>query len=87
MMLLNGGMKMLLPNHTPKLEKLGIGFESDAVETTLTYEEVLEWLTKNNLPHTEESAGEFLVAWYLKYRDTSPNDYMEHKIENAFDNN
>lgn len=78
---------MKIPDHPPKFSPEGFSHHH-GIETTLTYDEMLEWLRKNDLPETEESAAEFTTAWYLKFRETGYRDaYMEEQILNANDVN
>lgn len=77
---------MKLPEHPPRFETIGLGAE--AVEVSLTYDEVLEWLRINSLPATEDGAAQFTTVWYLHYREQGYRDeYMEIQMRDAFDAN
>jgi hypothetical protein len=78
-----------IPGHPPIFQKLGYGMDSDAIETSLSYEELLDYLNLNEILPEENEIAKFFTEWYLYYREKYDyrDDYMEYKILTCFSMN
>lgn len=71
---------MIFPEHPPKFKPKD-GPNSDAIETTLSEEELSDYLNKNELPEDEDTRYDYIFSWYKHFRDQGYRDeYVEYQI-------
>jgi hypothetical protein len=70
---------LTIPGHPPVFKLLGYGNESDIIETTLTGDELQDYLHLNDLSDSESDMVRFLLNWYMYYRDKY--NYLDSQME------
>ena len=70
---------LTIPGHPPVFKLLGYGLESDVIETTLTGDELQDYLNLNNLSDSESDMVRFFLNWYMYYRDKY--NYLDSQME------
>ena len=73
---------LTIPGHPPVFKLLGYRLDSDVIETTLTAEEMQDYILLNELSLSEDDMAKFILNWYLYYKDKYNyyDSQMEYKL-------